>query len=115
MAAWQAFYLLILPRPTISMLNAGSAASRLVVALEHRLREVRVRVHPRHVVEVVEAFEKLARVYPTSVNVPDSLFLKGQALQSLKHPDRAREAWESVMKTYPDSAAASLAKQRLGR
>ena len=29
--------------------------------------------------------------------------------------DRAREAWDTVIKTYPDSAAASQAKQAIGR
>jgi TolA-binding protein len=29
--------------------------------------------------------------------------------------DRAREAWDTVIKTYPDSAAASQAKQAVGR
>ena len=57
----------------------------------------------------------MIRTYPASNNVPASYYLKGVALRSLKQADRAREAWETVIKTYPDSAAASQAKQALGR
>jgi TolA-binding protein len=45
--------------------------------------------------------------------VPDSYTLKGIALQSLKQNDRAREAWDFVIKTYPDSNAAGIARQRI--
>jgi len=65
--------------------------------------------------KAVEALDKVIRTYPASNNVPASYYLKGVALRSLKQMDRAREAWETVIKTYPDSAAASQAKQALGR
>jgi len=65
--------------------------------------------------KAVEAFDKVIRTYPTSNNVPSSYYLKGVALRSLKQMDRAREAWDTVIKTYPDSAAASQAKQAIGR
>jgi tol-pal system protein YbgF len=63
--------------------------------------------------KAVEAFDKVIRNYSMNKNVPDSYMLKGIALQSLKQNDRAREAWESVITTYPDSAAATMAKQRM--
>jgi tol-pal system protein YbgF len=65
--------------------------------------------------KAVEAFDKVIRNYPASNNVPSSYFLKGVALRSLKQTDAAREAWDTVMKKYPDTAAASQAKQALGR
>jgi tol-pal system protein YbgF len=65
--------------------------------------------------KAVEAFDKVIRTYPASNNVPSSYYLKGVALRSLKQMDRAREAWDTVIKTYPDSAAASQAKQAVGR
>jgi tol-pal system protein YbgF len=65
--------------------------------------------------KAVEAFDKVIRTYPASNNVPSSYYLKGVALRSLKQMDRAREAWDTVIKTYPDSAAASQAKQAIGR
>ena len=54
----------------------------------------------------------MIRNYPMSTTLPDSYYLKGVALRSLKQMDRAREAWDTVMKNYPDSTAASLAKQQ---
>jgi tol-pal system protein YbgF len=65
--------------------------------------------------KAVEAFDKVIRTYPASNNVPSSYYLKGVALRSLKQMDRAREAWDTVIRTYPDSAAASQAKQAVGR
>jgi tol-pal system protein YbgF len=63
--------------------------------------------------KAVEAFDKVIRNYSMNKNVPDSYMLKGIALQSLKQNDRAREAWEFVITTFPDSAAATMAKQRM--
>ncbi len=65
--------------------------------------------------KAVEAFDKLIRLYPASGRVPEAYYSKGVALRSLKQLDQARESWETVAKNYPDSAAASLAKQALGR
>jgi tol-pal system protein YbgF len=65
--------------------------------------------------KAVEAFDKVIRNYSNSNNVPSSYFLKGVALRSLKQMDAAREAWDAVVKKYPDTAAASQAKQALGR
>jgi tol-pal system protein YbgF len=65
--------------------------------------------------KAVEAFDKVIRNYSASNNVPSSYFLKGVALRSLKQTDAARDAWDTVMKKYPDTAAASQAKQALGR
>jgi tol-pal system protein YbgF len=65
--------------------------------------------------KAVGAFDKVIRNYPSSNNVPSSYFLKGVALRSLKQMDAARDAWDTVMKKYPDTAAASQARQALGR
>ena len=50
------------------------------------------------------------RNYPTSSAVPEAYYKKGTALQSLKQHDDAREAFEYVVKNYPDSTAATLAQ-----
>ena len=65
--------------------------------------------------KAVDAFDKLIRLYPTSGRVPDAYYRKGVALRSLKQVDQARASWETVVKNYPDSPAASLAKQALGK
>jgi tol-pal system protein YbgF len=65
--------------------------------------------------KAVEAFDTLIRTYASSSLVPDAYYRKGVALRSLKQPDRAREAWDFVAKNFPDTPAASLAKQALGQ
>lgn len=65
--------------------------------------------------KAVEAFDKVIRLYATSSRVPDAYYSKGVALRSLKQVDQARASWETVAKNYPDSPAASLAKQALGK
>ena len=54
-----------------------------------------------------------SRTIPKAPGVPDAYYRKGIALKNLKQPDRAREAFEYVVKTYPDSDAALLARQQL--
>ena len=65
--------------------------------------------------KAVDAFDKVVRLFPMSSRVPDAYYSKGVALRSLKQLDQARASWETVATNYPDSAAASLAKQALGR
>ena len=54
------------------------------------------------------------RNYPAGNAVAEAYYRKGLALQSLGQRDRAREAFDDVVKTYPDSDVGRLAKQRLG-
>jgi soluble lytic murein transglycosylase len=51
--------------------------------------------------------------YPKGDRVPDAYYKMGLALAATKQPDRAREAYETLLKLYPDSELAGLAKQRL--
>ena len=53
--------------------------------------------------------------YRTSATVPDALFKRGRAYAQTQQPDLARASWEAVIKTYPDSDPARLAKQDLER
>ena len=61
----------------------------------------------------IEAYDRAIQNYPKAPGVPDAYYRKGIALKNLKQPDRAREAFEYVVKTYPDSDAALLARQQL--
>jgi TolA-binding protein len=45
--------------------------------------------------------------------IPDAYYKKGLALMNMKNVAGAREAWEFVVKNYPNSDAANQAKQRL--
>ncbi len=63
--------------------------------------------------KAVEACDLAIRTYPSGDKIPDAYYKKGLALQNLRDLDGAREAWEQVVKTAPDSDAGRLAKQRL--
>ena len=63
--------------------------------------------------KAVEACDLAIRTYPNADKIPDAYYRKGLALQNLRDLNGAREAWEHVAKTDPDSAAGRLAKQRL--
>jgi tol-pal system protein YbgF len=65
--------------------------------------------------EAVDAYNRVITNYARSSKVPDSLYKRALALERLSQFDRARESYELVMKTYPDSEAARLAKQNLAR
>jgi TolA-binding protein len=63
--------------------------------------------------KAVEEYDKVIRIYPGGNAVPDAYYKKGIALADLKQIDQARAAFETVAKTFPDSTAATLARQRL--
>jgi len=63
--------------------------------------------------KAVEACDLAIRTYPSGDKIPDAYYRKGLALQNLRDLNGAREAWEHVMNTNPDSDAGRLAKQRL--
>ena len=63
--------------------------------------------------KAVEACDLAIRTYPTGDKIPDAYYRKGIALQALRDLNGAREAWEHVVKSSPDSDAGRLAKQRL--
>jgi len=63
--------------------------------------------------KAVEACDLAIRTYPNGDKIPDAYYKKGLALQNLRDANGAREAWEHVVKTAPDSDAGRLAKQRL--
>jgi tol-pal system protein YbgF len=65
--------------------------------------------------EAVDAYNKTIAGYGRSARVPEAMYKRGLALERLAQPDRARESYEQVMKNYPDSDAARLAKQNLDR
>jgi tol-pal system protein YbgF len=67
----------------------------------------------KKLVEAIEAYDRVIATYPSSPSVPQAYYKRGLALQGLGQNDRARESFEIVVKQYPDSAAATLAQQRL--
>ena len=52
--------------------------------------------------------------YATSTTwVPEAYYKQGLSFERLKELDRARQAYEAVIKNFPESNAAVFAKQRL--
>lgn len=65
--------------------------------------------------EAVQAFTNVIVNYPKGQSIAPSYYKRGMAFEALGQVDRARESLESVVKMYPDSDAARLAKQVLDR
>ena len=66
-------------------------------------------------VEAIDAYSRVITNFPTGDRVPDAYYKRGIALSALGNVDRAKESFETLMKMYPDSDLARLAKQRLDR
>jgi len=65
--------------------------------------------------DAIAAYTLVAQNHPSSVNVPEAYYKRGRAYENLGQSDAARASWSLVIKTYPDSTAATLAKQGLER
>jgi tol-pal system protein YbgF len=65
--------------------------------------------------EAIDAYGVVLQTYRTSSTVPDAYFKRGRAYAQTGQPDAAREMWEAVIKAFPESDAARLAKQDLER
>ena len=64
-------------------------------------------------VEALKAFELVVSRYPDSTKAPGALFKIGRLQQAAGKTTAARASFEKVLKDYPDSPAAGLARQRL--
>lgn len=62
--------------------------------------------------DAIAAYDRVISNYPRSGSVPQAYYKRGQALERLGERDRARESYETVMKEYPNTDQANLAKQR---
>lgn len=65
--------------------------------------------------DAIAALQKVISDYPQSNSVPAAYYKLGLSYQALKQDDLARKAFDVVMKNYPATAEASLAKQALDR
>ena len=63
--------------------------------------------------KAVEACDLAIRNYPNGDKIPDAYYRKGLALRNLKDVNGARDAWDHLVKAYPDTPAGQLAKQGL--
>lgn len=65
--------------------------------------------------EAIDAYNRVISNYPKGDRVPDSYYKRGIVLSELGQADRARESFETLMKQFPDTELARLAKQQLDR
>jgi tol-pal system protein YbgF len=65
--------------------------------------------------EAIQAYTQVITLYPRGQSVAAAYYKRGLAFQNLRQVDRARESFEAVVKSFPDSDPARLAKQALDR
>ena len=65
--------------------------------------------------DAVNAYTAAIQKYPRSMWVPEAYYKRGKAQESLGTPEAARASYELLLKTYPDTQSAGLAKQALDR
>jgi tol-pal system protein YbgF len=65
--------------------------------------------------DAVNAYTAAIQKFPRSMWVPEAYYKRGKAQESLGTPDAARASYEALLKTYPDTPSAGLAKQALDR
>jgi tol-pal system protein YbgF len=63
--------------------------------------------------DAVVAYERVIANYPGSASVPTAYYKRGLALERLGEAARAKESYDAVIKQFPETNAASMARQRL--
>jgi tol-pal system protein YbgF len=65
--------------------------------------------------DAVNAYTAAIQKFPRSMWVPEAYYKRGKAQESLGTPDAARASYDALIKTYPDTPSAGLARQALDR
>jgi tol-pal system protein YbgF len=63
--------------------------------------------------DAIVAYDRVIANYPGSASVPTAYYKRGMAFQRMGDNARARESYEALLKQFPDTQQAVLAKQRL--
>lgn len=63
--------------------------------------------------DAIVAYDRVINNYPESASVPTAYYKRGLAFERLGEPARARESYEAVIKQFPETQQAVLARQRL--
>jgi tol-pal system protein YbgF len=63
----------------------------------------------------IDAFLEIPEFHPTAERVPDAYYRAGSLHLGLGNADQARQYFERVVNTWPDSGAADLARDELAR
>jgi tol-pal system protein YbgF len=65
--------------------------------------------------DAITAYDRVITNYPGSASVPTAYYKRGLTFERLGEPARARESYEAVIKQFPDSQQATLAKNGVER
>jgi tol-pal system protein YbgF len=65
--------------------------------------------------DAIAAYNVVIQSYPTSPIVHETYYKRGLAQERIGDVDAARASWETVVKQFPESDGARLAKQSLER
>jgi len=65
--------------------------------------------------EAIAAYNLVIQNYPGTNSVPTAYYKRGLSQQQAGQVDAARASWETVAKSFPDSAEGQLARQNLAR
>jgi tol-pal system protein YbgF len=65
--------------------------------------------------KAIEAYDVAIRTYANGNAIPEAYYKKGLAHRGLRQLDQARQAFDFVIRTYPQSAEAGLARQSLAQ
>ena len=63
--------------------------------------------------DAIVAYDRVITNFPGSTSVPTAYYKRGLAFERLGETARARESYETLIKQFPDTQQAVLAKQRL--
>ncbi|MCB1907272.1 MAG: tol-pal system protein YbgF [Rhodocyclaceae bacterium] len=69
----------------------------------------------REAARASDHYRKVAELWPDDPRAPDALLGLAQSQQAMGDAKGAKETLGRILETYPDSSAAQMAKQRLGR
>lgn len=65
--------------------------------------------------DAMDAYNRVIAGYPKADKVPDAYYKRGMTFERMGQLDRARESWDTLLKTFPDAEVARLAKQNMDR
>lgn len=65
--------------------------------------------------EAMDAYNRVIADYPRGDKAADAYYKRGMTFERLGQLDRARESWETLLKSFPDAEVSRLAKQNLDR
>jgi len=65
--------------------------------------------------EAIDAYGLVLQNYRTATMAPDAFYKRGRAYEQVGQTAEARTSWEAVIKAFPESDAARLAKQGLDK